>query len=45
MIVKLKIAFTICSKPLQAAYQVSFRNLRFAIKQGQPIATNRRKYL
>ena len=35
---KLKIAFAICFKTLQAAYQVSCRNLRFAIEQGQPVA-------
>ena len=38
MIVKLKIAFAICFKTLQAAYQVFCRNLRFAIEQGQPVA-------
>ena len=38
MIVKLKIAFAICFKTLQAAYQVSCRNLRYAIEQGQSVA-------
>ena len=38
MIIKLKIAFAICFKTLQAAYQVSCRNLRYAIEQGQSVA-------